>query len=143
MFRARALPLWPCARAPSDLNFLASGAPMKRPVRVAVTGAAGQIGYSLVFRIAAGEMLGQDQPVILQLLELPLDKAHAALKGVMMELEDCALPLLADMAGTAEPKEAFEDADTAMLVAARPRALALELEELLLANAKVVIEQGE
>ena len=76
---------------------------MKKPVRVAVTGAAGQIGYSLLYRIAAGEMLGRDQPVILQLLELPLDKAQAALKGVMMELDDCAFPLLAGMAGSADP----------------------------------------
>ena len=77
---------------------------MKKPVRVAVTGAAGQIGYALLFRIAAGEMLGRDQPVILQLLELPIDKAQAALKGVMMELEDCAFPLLAGMAGTGDPE---------------------------------------
>ena len=74
--------------------------PMKTPVRVAVTGAAGQIGYSLLFRIASGEMLGKDQPVILQMLELPMEKAQAALKGVMMELEDCAFPLLAGMVGT-------------------------------------------
>ncbi len=73
---------------------------MKTPVRVAVTGAAGQIGYSLLFRIASGEMLGRDQPVILQLLELPMDKAQAALKGVIMELEDCAFPLLAAVEGT-------------------------------------------
>ena len=72
---------------------------MKKPVRVAVTGAAGQIGYSLLFRIAAGEMLGRDQPVILQLLELPVDKAQAALKGVMMEIEDCAFPLVHGMVG--------------------------------------------
>ena len=84
---------------------------MKKPVRVAVTGAAGQIGYSLLFRIATGEMLGRDQPVILQLLELPIDKAQAALKGVMMELEDCAFPLLAGMVGTDDPKVAFKDAD--------------------------------
>src|SRR5437762_2660599 len=115
---------------------------MKRPVRVAVTGAAGQIGYSLVFRIAAGEMLGQDQPVILQLLELPLDKAQAALKGVMMELEDCALPLLAGMAGTAEPKVAFTDVDMAILVGARPRGPGMERKDLLLENAKIFIEQG-
>ena len=76
---------------------------MKQPVRVAVTGAAGQIGYALLFRIASGEMLGKDQPVILQLLELPLEKAQAALKGVMMELEDCAFPLLAGMVGTDDP----------------------------------------
>ncbi|TMG97678.1 MAG: malate dehydrogenase [Betaproteobacteria bacterium] len=115
---------------------------MKRPVRVAVTGAAGQIGYSLVFRIAAGEMLGQDQPVILQLLELPLDKAQAALKGVMMELEDCALPLLAGMAGSADPKVAFKDVDMAILVGARPRGPGMERKDLLLENAKIFIEQG-
>ena len=84
---------------------------MKTPVRVAVTGAAGQIGYSLLFRIANGEMLGRDQPVILQLLELPIDKAQEALKGVMMELEDCAFPLLAGMTGTGDPNVAFKDAD--------------------------------
>src|SRR5512135_2330562 len=94
---------------------------MKPPVRVAVTGAAGQIGYSLLFRIAAGEMLGRDQPVILQLLELPLDKAQAALRGVMMELEDCAFPLLAGMSGTGDPKVAFKDAQIALLVGAKPR----------------------
>jgi malate dehydrogenase len=115
---------------------------MKRPVRVAVTGAAGQIGYSLVFRIAAGDMLGQDQPIILQLLELPLEKAQAALKGVMMELEDCALPLLAGMAGTADPKVAFKDADMAILVGARPRGPGMERKDLLLENAKIFIEQG-
>jgi len=79
---------------------------MKKPVRVAVTGAAGQIGYSLLFRIASGEMLGPDQPVLLQLLELPIDKAQAALKGVMMELDDCAFPLLAGMSGTGDAKAA-------------------------------------
>src|SRR5690606_36932529 len=77
---------------------------MKTPVRVAVTGAAGQIGYALLFRIASGEMLGKDQPVILQMLELPMEKAQAALKGVMMELEDCAFPLLAGMVGTDDPE---------------------------------------
>src|SRR6188508_3407430 len=89
--------------------------PMKKPVRVAVTGAAGQIGYSLLFRIGAGEMLGRDQPVILQLLELPIDKAQAALKGVMMEVEDCAFPLVEGMIGTADPQVAFKDANIAML----------------------------
>src|SRR5438067_6673290 len=116
---------------------------MKQPVRVAVTGAAGQIGYSLVFRIAAGEMLGKDQPVILQLLELPIDKAQAALKGVMMELDDCALPLLAGMQGTADPKIAFKDADMAILVGARPRGPGMERKDLLLENAKIFIEQGK
>jgi malate dehydrogenase len=116
---------------------------MKAPVRVAVTGAAGQIGYSLLFRIAAGEMLGKDQPVILQLLELPLDKAQAALRGVMMELEDCAFPLLAGMQGGSDPNVAFKDADIAMLVGARPRGPGMERKDLLLENAKIFIEQGQ
>jgi malate dehydrogenase len=116
---------------------------MKSPVRVAVTGAAGQIGYSLLFRIASGEMLGKDQPVILQLLELPLDKAQAALKGVMMELEDCAFPLLAGMTGTADAKTAFKDASVALLVGARPRGPGMERKDLLLENAKIFIEQGK
>ncbi|MEO8753186.1 MAG: malate dehydrogenase [Casimicrobiaceae bacterium] len=116
---------------------------MKAPVRVAVTGAAGQIGYALLFRIASGEMLGPDQPVILQLLELPLDKAQAALSGVMMELEDCAFPLLVGMVGTADPKVAFKDADIAMLVGARPRGPGMERKDLLLENAKIFIEQGK
>jgi malate dehydrogenase len=116
---------------------------MKKPVRVAVTGAAGQIGYSLLFRIASGEMLGSDQPVSLQLLELPIDKAQAALKGVMMELEDCAFPLLAGMAGTADAKVAFKDADIALLVGARPRGPGMERKDLLLENAKIFIEQGK
>jgi len=116
---------------------------MKKPVRVAVTGAAGQIGYSLLTRIAAGDMLGRDQPLILQLLELPLDKAQAALKGVMMELEDCAFPLLAGMHGTSDPDVAFKDADIAMLVGARPRGPGMERKDLLLENAKIFIEQGK
>ena len=116
---------------------------MKKPVRVAVTGAAGQIGYELLFRIASGQMLGSDQPVILQLLELPLDKAQAALKGVMMEMEDCAFPLLAGMTGGADPKVAFKDAQLAMLVGARPRGPGMERKDLLLENAKIFIEQGK
>ncbi len=116
---------------------------MKSPVRVAVTGAAGQIGYSLLPRIASGDMLGDDQPVILQLLELPLDKAQAALKGVMMEIEDCAFPLLAGMSGTSDPNVAFKDADVAMLVGARPRGPGMERKDLLLENAKIFIEQGK
>ena len=115
---------------------------MKAPVRVAVTGAAGQIGYSLVFRIASGEMLGNDQPVILQMLELPMEKAQAALKGVMMELEDCAFPLLAGMVGTDDPNVAFKDADIAMLVGARPRGPGMERKDLLLENAKIFTAQG-
>ena len=115
---------------------------MKAPVRVAVTGAAGQIGYSLLFRIASGEMLGKDQPVILQLLELPIDKAQAALKGVMMELEDCAFPLLAGVVTTADPLVAFKDVDVALLVGARPRGPGMERKDLLLENAKIFTAQG-
>ncbi|NDP41361.1 MAG: malate dehydrogenase [Aromatoleum sp.] len=116
---------------------------MKKPVRVAVTGAAGQIGYSLLFRIASGEMLGRDQPVILQLLELPIDKAQAALKGVIMEVEDCAFPLVAGMVGTADANAAFKDADIAMLVGARPRGPGMERKDLLLENAKIFTAQGK
>ena len=116
---------------------------MKQPIRVALTGAAGQIGYALLFRIASGEMLGRDQPVILQMLELPLEKAQAALKGVMMELEDCAFPLLAGMVGTDDPRVAFKDADVAMLVGARPRGPGMERKDLLLENAKIFTVQGK
>ena len=116
---------------------------MKAPIRVAVTGAAGQIGYSLLFRIASGEMLGKDQPVILQMLELPMEKAQAALKGVMMELEDCAFPLLAGMVGTDDPMVAFKDADVALLVGARPRGPGMERKDLLLENAKIFTVQGK
>ena len=116
---------------------------MKAPIRVAVTGAAGQIGYSLLFRIASGEMLGKDQPVILQMLELPLEKAQAALKGVMMELEDCAFPLLAGMVGTDDPMVAFKDADYALLVGAMPRGPGMERKDLLLKNAEIFTAQGK
>ena len=115
----------------------------KAAVRVAVTGAAGQIGYALLFRIASGEMLGKDQPVILQMLELPIDKAQQALKGVMMELDDCAFPLLVGMVGTGDAKLAFKDADYAMLVGARPRGPGMERKDLLMENAKIFIEQGK
>ncbi|SOO27551.1 malate dehydrogenase [Xanthomonas phaseoli pv. phaseoli] len=115
---------------------------MKAPVRVAVTGAAGQIGYALLFRIASGEMLGKDQPVILQLLELPIEKAQAALKGVMMELEDCAFPLLAGMVGTDDAEVAFKDVDVALLVGSRPRGPGMERKDLLLANAEIFTAQG-
>ncbi|MBL8481587.1 MAG: malate dehydrogenase, partial [Rhodocyclaceae bacterium] len=114
----------------------------KAPVRVAVTGAAGQIGYALLFRIASGAMLGNDQPVILQMLELPLEKAQQALKGVMMELEDCAFPLLVDMVGTDSPNVAFKDADYTLLVGARPRGPGMERKDLLMENAKIFIAQG-
>ena len=115
---------------------------MKRPMRVAVTGAAGQIGYSLLFRIASGEMLGRDQPVILQLLEIPDEKAQKALRGVMMELDDCAFPLIAGMVPTADPTVAFQDADVALLVGARPRGPGMERKDLLEANGKIFGPQG-
>jgi len=116
---------------------------MKRTMRVAVTGAAGQIGYSLLFRIASGEMLGRDQPVILQMLEIPDEKAQKALKGVMMELDDCAFPLLAGMVPTADPAVAFQDADIALLVGARPRGPGMERKDLLEANGKIFGPQGK
>ncbi len=116
---------------------------MKQPVRVAVTGAAGQIGYSLLFRIASGEMLGKDQPVILQLLEIPVEKAQQALQGVIMELDDCAFPLLAGVIGTDDPNVAFKDADYALLVGARPRGPGMERADLLQENAKIFTVQGK
>ena len=115
----------------------------KKPVRVAVTGAAGQIGYALLFRIASGAMLGPDQPVILQLLEIPDEKAQNALKGVMMELEDCAFPLLAGMQAYGDPMQAFKDTDYALLVGARPRGPGMERADLLAANAQIFTAQGK
>jgi malate dehydrogenase len=116
---------------------------MKKPVRVAVTGAAGQIGYALLFRIASGEMLGKDQPVILQLLEIADEKAQKGLKGVMMELEDCAFPLLAGMQAHSDPAAAFKDTDYALLVGARPRGPGMERKDLLAANAQIFTAQGK
>jgi malate dehydrogenase len=116
---------------------------MKQPVRVAVTGAAGQIGYSLLFRIASGAMLGPDQPVFLQLLEIPDEKAQKALKGVMMELADCAFPLLAGMSASGDPNEAFKDAQICLLVGARPRGPGMERKDLLTENGKIFIGQGD
>ena len=115
----------------------------KAPVRVAVTGAAGQIGYALLFRIASGEMLGKDQPVILQMLEIPDEKAQKALKGVMMELDDCAFPLLAGMEAHADPMTAFKDTQVALLVGARPRGPGMERKDLLAANAQIFTAQGK
>jgi len=115
---------------------------MKQPMRVAITGAAGQIGYSLLFRIASGEMLGKDQPVILQLLEIPDEKAQKALKGVMMELDDCAFPLLAGMSAHADAMTAFKDIDVALLVGARPRGPGMERKDLLEANGAIFTVQG-
>ncbi|HRK56292.1 MAG TPA: malate dehydrogenase [Burkholderiaceae bacterium] len=114
----------------------------KQPVRVAVTGAAGQIGYALLFRIASGDMLGKDQPVILQLLEIPDEKAQNALKGVMMELEDCAFPLLAGMEAHSDPDKGFKDTEVALLVGARPRGPGMERKDLLAANAQIFTKQG-
>lgn len=113
----------------------------KTPVRVAVTGAAGQIGYSLLFRIASGEMLGKDQPVILQLLDLP--QAQKACQGVIMELDDCAFPLLAGVFATDDPGTAFKDADICLLVGARPRGPGMERAELLSANGAIFSVQGK
>ena len=114
---------------------------MKPPVRVAVTGAAGQISYSMLFRIAAGEMLGDDQPVVLQLLEIT--PALDALKGVVMELEDCAFPLLHDVVATDDAEKGFGDADYALLVGAKPRGPGMERKDLLQENAKIFTAQGK
>ena len=114
---------------------------MKDPVRVAVTGAAGQIGYALLFRIASGRMLGDDQPVILQLLEIP--QALGSLEGVRMELDDCAFPLLHGVVCTDEPTRAFEGADYSLLVGAMPRKEGMERADLLEANGKIFTVQGK
>lgn len=114
---------------------------MKTPVRITITGAAGQIGYQLAFRIASGQLLGRDQPVILQLLEIP--PALGALKGVVMELEDCAFDTLAGVSPTDDPDVAFRDSDFALLVGARPRGPGMERKDLLEANAKIFSVQGK
>ena len=114
---------------------------MKDPVRVAITGAAGQIGYQLLFRIAAGDMLGADQPIILQLLEIP--PAMGAVAGVVMELEDCAFPLLHSVIASDDPNVAFKDADYALLVGARPRGPGMERSDLLEANGAIFTVQGK
>jgi malate dehydrogenase len=115
----------------------------KKPVRVAVTGAAGQIGYALLFRIASGEMLGKDQPVILQLLEVPVEGPQKALKGVMMEIDDCAFPLLAGLEAHSDPLTAFKDTDFALLVGSMPRKAGMERAELLAINGKIFTTQGK
>ncbi|MDR2015576.1 MAG: malate dehydrogenase [Azoarcus sp.] len=112
----------------------------KAPIRVTITGAAGQIGYSLLFRIASGDMLGKDQTVILQLLDLP--QAQKSLQGVIMELDDCAFPLLADIIPTDNPEVAFKDTQIALLVGARPRGPGMERKDLLTENAKIFTVQG-
>ncbi len=116
---------------------------MPAPLRVAVTGAAGQICYSLLFRIAAGEMFGKDQPVHLQLIEIPVDKAMQALEGVAMELDDCAFPLLAGMTLTSDPDVGFKDADWCLLVGSKPRGPGMERADLLKDNGKIFVGQGK
>ena len=116
---------------------------LKKPVRVAITGAAGQIGYAILFRIASGEMLGKDQPVVLSLLEVPVEKAQQALQGVMMELEDCAFPLLAGMEAHSDPMTAFKDIDYALLIGSRPRGPGMERAELLAVNGEIFTAQGK
>jgi malate dehydrogenase len=114
----------------------------RKPIRVAVTGAAGNIGYALLFRIASGAMFGPDQPVILQLLEIPVEGPQKALKGVAMELEDCAFPLLAGMVLTGEAEVAFKDANWCLLVGSKPRGPGMERADLLKDNGKIFIAQG-
>src|SRR5215217_8102283 len=116
---------------------------MKPPIRVAVTGAAGQIGYSLLFRIASGAMFGPDQPVILQLIEAPIEKAMKALEGVAMELDDCAFPLLKGSVLTDDAKVGFKDANWCLLVGAKPRGPGMERADLLKDNGKIFIGQGQ
>jgi malate dehydrogenase len=123
------------------MEFTTKAGSMKDPIRVAVTGAAGQISYSLLFRIASGQMLGADQPVILQLLEIP--PAMDALSGVVMELDDCAFPLLTDIVATDNPDQAFKDVGVAMLVGSRPRGPGMERKDLLEANAQIFSVQGK
>ncbi|MBA3847361.1 MAG: malate dehydrogenase, partial [Planctomycetes bacterium] len=116
---------------------------MKKPIRVAVTGAAGQICYSLLPRIAAGEMFGKDQPVVLQLLEVPVEKVQLALKGVAMELDDCAFPLLQDIVLTGDQNVAFKDANWCLLVGSKPRGPGMERADLLKDNGRIFIGQGK
>ena len=116
---------------------------MKTPIRVAVTGAAGQIGYSLLFRIASGAMFGPDQPVILQLIEAPIENALKALAGVAMELDDCAFPLLKGIVQTSDPAVGFKDANWCLLVGAKPRGPGMERADLLKDNGKIFIAQGQ
>jgi malate dehydrogenase len=116
---------------------------VKNPIRVAVTGAAGQIGYSLLPRIAAGEMFGADQPLILQLLEIPVEGPQKAMRGVAMELEDCASPLLHGMVLADDPEVAFKDANWCLLVGSKPRGPGMERADLLRDNGKIFVEQGK
>src|ERR1043165_1941760 len=114
----------------------------KKPIRVAVTGAAGNIGYALLFRIASGAMFGDDQPVILQLLEIPVEGPQKALKGVAMEIEDCAFPLVQDMILTGDADVAFKDANWCLLVGSKPRGPGMERADLLKDNGKIFVAPG-
>ena len=114
----------------------------KAPIRVTISGAAGQIGYALLPRIASGQMFGPDQPVILQMLEIPMEKAMAALKGVAMELEDCAFPLLQDMVLSSDPDVAFKDANWCLLVGSKPRGPGMERGDLIRENGPIFTGQG-
>src|SRR5690606_34508428 len=116
---------------------------MKKPVKVAITGAAGQIAYSLIFRVASGSMLGPDQPVILQLLEVPVPEVQEKLKGTVMEVDDCAFPLVAGIEMHGDPMSAFEGTDYALLVGARPRGPGMERKDLLTANGGIFGPQGK
>jgi len=118
------------------------GGALREPIRVAVTGAAGQIGYSLLPRVAAGEMFGHDQPLVLQLLEIPAEEAQKALRGVAMELDDCAFPLVRGTVLTDDPMVAFRDADWCLLVGSKPRGPGMERAELLKDNGRIFVEQG-
>ena len=114
---------------------------MKAPIRIAITGAAGQIGYSLVFRIANGDMLGREQPIILQLLDVP--QAQQSLRGLAMELEDCVFPMLQQVIVSDDPKIAFRDAEVVLLVGARPRSKGMERKDLIEANGEIFSTQGK
>src|ERR1043165_2660514 len=116
---------------------------MKSPIRLAVTGPAGQIGYALLFRIASGQMFGPDQPVILQLIEVPVEEAMKALGGGAMEIDECAFPLVQSMVLTSDPSVGFKDANWCLLVGAKPRTAGQERADLLKDNGKIFIEQGQ
>lgn len=116
---------------------------MKKPIRVSVTGAAGQIGYALLFRIASGQMFGADQPIILQLIEAAAEKPMQALTGVVMELDDCAFPMLQSIVMTSDPAVGFKDTNWALLIGAKPRGPGMERADLLKDNARIFIEQGK
>jgi malate dehydrogenase len=126
-----------------DNNFTTIEVQMKSPIRVAITGAAGQIGYSLVFPIAAGHIFGPDQPVIIQLLEVPVPEVQKKLEGVKMELQDCAYPLLKDIVCTDDLDVAFGDADLALLVGSKPRIAGMERADLIRENGPIFVGQGK